>query len=281
MQILGYWGSNHLFNKVSHPQLFSLFALFFYFVEKAKQKLKKWHDKYSRTSRTSAPQGKTFNTLKPPPAVILVISCRPDTGKTIKRDLEGILLKQLVEREVDFSRLDAMELEAVQVKVNVLEMSVECRRPQGSGGVNGNRAGNSATAEARDLSASGGEAYVLKGLKEDVLSVTDFINRAIQKALCKDLQDKEEATLALTVQWSIQNVNGDWHEVSLHDNYMLEEAHMKNEVFVDMTAPDGMMVKINLKKQEATNCITGITYKVKRSESDTCMSQLVVFPFLL
>ncbi|XP_070785885.1 protein mono-ADP-ribosyltransferase PARP14-like isoform X2 [Enoplosus armatus] len=240
--------------------------------EKAKQKLKKWQDKYSRTSKTSAPQGKTFISIKPPPAVISVISCGPDTIRTIKTDLEGILQKQLVEREVDvdhFSRFDVMELEAVQAKVKVSEISLEYKRSQSSEGVNGNRAGNTARAEARDRSGSGEEIYVLKGLKEDVLGVIELVNRAIQKALCEDLQDKEEAMLALTVQWSIQDVNGAWNELSLHDNYVLEEAHVKKQVSVDMTALDSLLVKVNLKAQEATDWQTGITYKVKRSESET------------
>lgn len=251
-------------------------TLFSLFLEKAKQKLKKWHDKYSRTPTTSAPQGKTFISSKPPPAVINVIGCGPDTIRTIKKDLEGILQKQLVEREVDvhdFSRLDAMELEAVQAKVKVLGISLEHRRRQSSEGVNDNRAGNTARAEARDRSGSAKDVYVLKGLKEDVLSAIELVNKAIQKSLCEYLQDKEEAMLALTVQWSMY-VNEAWHELSLHDNYLLEEAHMKKQVSVDMTAPDGQMVAVNLRAQEATNWLTGFTYKVKRSESDASMSHL-------
>ncbi|XP_076580590.1 protein mono-ADP-ribosyltransferase PARP14-like [Chaetodon auriga] len=236
--------------------------------EKAKQMLKKWQDKYSRTSTTSAPEGKTFIFAKPLPAVISVIGCRPDSSRTVKRDLEEILQKQLVEREVDehsFSRLDVMELEAVQAKVKVLEISVEYRRRQSSEGVNVNRAGNT----AGDQSASARDVYVLKGLKEDVLSVTELVNRAIQKSLCRDLQHKEEAMLAFSVEWLIQDVNGDWHEVSLHDNYLLEEAHMRKQVSAEITAPDGTAVKVNLKANEATNWQTGTKYKVKRNEIGT------------
>ena len=236
------------------------------FLEKAKQKLKKWHDKYSRTSTSSAPQDKAFISSKPPPAVISVIGCGPDTIGTVKRDLEGILQKQLVEREVDvqdFSRLDAMELEAVQAKVKVLGISLEHRRRQSSEGVHG--AGNTARADV----------YVLKGLKEDVLSAIELVNKAIQKSLCEDLQDKEEAMLALTVQWSMY-VNEAWQELSLHDNYVLEEAHMKKQVFVEMKAPDGTMVRVNMRAQEATNGLTGLTYKVKRSESEAGMSHCVI-----
>ncbi|XP_078131653.1 protein mono-ADP-ribosyltransferase PARP14-like isoform X3 [Sander vitreus] len=237
--------------------------------EKAKQKLKKWQDRCSRASSTSAPQVETFTSSKPPPAVISVIGCGADTIRIIKRDLEGILQKQLVEREVDvheFSRLDAMELEAVQAKVKVYGISLEHKRRQSAEDVNGNRAGNI----ARDRSGSGREVYVLKGLKEDVLSVIELVNQVIQKALCEVLQGKEEAMLALNVQWSIQDINKAWHELSLHDNYVLEEAHMKKQVSVDMMAPDGK-VTVNLMAQEATNWLTGITYKVKRSESETTL----------
>lgn len=213
----------------------------------------------------------------PLPAVISVIGCSPDT-RTIARDLEGILQRQLVEREVDadsFSRLDTMELEAVQAKVKLLEISLGHISRQSPAGVTGSRAGNA----ARDQSGSGTDFYLLKGLKEDVLSVIELVNRAIQKALCQDLQDKNEAMLALDVQWSIQDMNGAWNEWTLHDNYLLEEAHMKKQVSVDMTAPNGMMVTVNLVAQKATNWQTGITYQVKRNEMKTSMLHFVVFTF--
>lgn len=209
--------------------------------------------------------------------MISVIGCSPDT-RTIEKDLEGILQRQLVEREVDvdsFSRLDAMELQAVQAKVKVLEISLGHRSRQSPAGVQGNRAGNT----ARDQSGSVTDVYVLKGLKEDVLSVIELVNRAIQKALCQDLQDKDEATLALDVQWSIQDTNGAWNELSLRDNYLLEEAHMKKQVSVDMTAPNGVMIKVNLMAQEATNWQTGVTYKIKKNETKTSMLHFVVFTF--
>lgn len=240
--------------------------------EKAKQKLKKWQYKYTKTSKTSTTQEKTFTSSKPPPAVLTVIGCGPDPIRTTKSALEGILQKQLAEREVDvhdFSKLDEMELEAVQAKVKVFGISLEYKNC--SEGVNGNRAGNTAGGEARDRSGSGREVYVLKGLKEDVLSVIELINRAIQKALCEDLQDKQEAMLALNVQWSIQDINKAWQELSLHENYKLEGAHMQKQVSVEMTTPDGMMVAVNLRTQEATNWLTGLTYKVKRSESETAL----------
>ncbi|KAE8279381.1 Poly [ADP-ribose] polymerase 14 [Larimichthys crocea] len=43
---------------------------------------------------------------------------------------------------------------------------------------------------------------------------------------------------------------------------------MNNEVSVDITAPDCTVVKVNLRTQDATNWLTGVTYKVKRHESE-------------
>ncbi|KAM9426420.1 protein mono-ADP-ribosyltransferase PARP14-like [Pholidichthys leucotaenia] len=234
--------------------------------EKAKKMLQKFQRLHSKLSPPSASHTKSLISLKPQPAVFSVIGRSPIITHTIQADLEDLLKKQLVEREVDvhhISRLDTMELDAVQAKVRLLGISLEHRRCQSS------ENGNAARSAARDR--SGKEVYVLKGLKEDVLTVQDLINRSIQNALCKDLQDKEEAMLALTVQWSVKDVNGEWQEVSLHENYMLEEAHSTNQLSVDIKAPDGMIVKINLKTQEATNPVTGMTHKVKRSKSEAAL----------
>ncbi|XP_062416187.1 protein mono-ADP-ribosyltransferase PARP14-like isoform X2 [Pungitius pungitius] len=232
--------------------------------EKAKQILKK----LSRTPKTPTAQGQTFMSSKPPPAVMSVISCGRETIGTVQRSLEGILQNQLVEREVDVdhvSRLDGMELEAVQAKVKVSGISLECRRrPQGE---NCNRGGNAA--RAGDPSGSGGEVYVLTGLPEEVSPVVELVNRATQKALCRELQDKEEAMIALVVQWSIRDEKGTWQELSLHDNYVLEDAHLKGKVSVDVTAQDGGELKVNLRAREATDWQTGVVYEVKRIESES------------
>ncbi|XP_039996555.1 kelch-like protein 33 isoform X2 [Xiphias gladius] len=162
-----------------------------------------------------------------------------------------------------------MELEAVLAKVSVLGISLEHRRHRRSESASGNRDGNTARAKARDRSGSGEEVYVLRGLKEDVLSVTELLNRAVHEILFEDLQDKKEAMLALTVQWSIQDVDGAWQELSLHDNYVLEDAHVNKKLSVDVMAPDRMMTEVNLRVNEAKNWQTGIIYKVKRSETET------------
>ncbi|CAJ1085947.1 protein mono-ADP-ribosyltransferase PARP14-like isoform X1 [Xyrichtys novacula] len=242
--------------------------------EKAMKLLKKLQNQ--RTAKASATPDKTFLSFKPPPVTMNVISCGgPQTIRTIKRDLEGFLQMQLVEKKVDvqdFSRLEPMELEAVQAKISLFAISLEYQRLQGSGRSDRNSTGNTARGETQSLSDSGREVYVLKGLKEDVLSVTELINKAIQKALCEDLQDKEEAMLALTTQWSILDpVCGAWQELSLHDNFLLEGAHSRNEVLVDVTAPDGMKVTVNVRAREATNWTTGATHKVKRSMSGTTL----------
>ncbi|KAM4537418.1 protein mono-ADP-ribosyltransferase PARP14-like isoform 2-T2 [Odontesthes bonariensis] len=231
--------------------------------EMAKQKLKKFQEKCSRTSAHSHSQGQSNLSSKPQPAVFRVISCGSDNIRNIKRDLEGILQKELIERVVgvhQFSRLDDMELDAVLGKVSVSGISLECQ--------SGSRAGDGVRSEARDRPGSGQEAYVLKGLKEDVLSVIELINRAFQKALHEDLQDKEEAMLALNIQWMIKDENGEWQEQSLHDNYRLEEAHEKKQVSVDLTKPDGRTFKVNLTALEATDWQKGTVYKVQRMETE-------------
>ncbi|KAM9718093.1 protein mono-ADP-ribosyltransferase PARP14-like [Menidia menidia] len=232
--------------------------------EKAKQQLKKLQERRSRATAPPNPQGRASLLAKPRPAVFYVISRGPGDVRNIKTDLEGILQKELIERVLDmhqFSRLDDMEMDAVLAKVNISEISLELQRHQGSDPQGGGRAGNTAG------SGSGQQAYVLKGLKEDVLSVVELIYRAFQKALHEDIQDKDEAMLALRVQWFIKDGN-EWLELSLHDNYRLEDAHSQKQVSVDISVPDGRKVKVNLRALEATDFSTGVKYKVKRFESE-------------
>lgn len=251
--------------------------------------LKKFHaSKRSQGSHSSlsTPPGPTIISWRPPPAVLCVVGYSSITIMNVKRDLEAILQQQLTEREVDwqdFCRLEVMELEAVQAKARLLGVSLEPRRGQSNESIDGNRVGpggeGRAGAGAGDQSESGAKVfYVLKGLKEDVLSVNELVDKALRRALHGDLQEKEEAVLALSVQWSMQDQHGVWQELSLHANYLLEEAHVKKDVSVDVEGPDGMKVKVNLKKQEATDWQTGHTYKVKRSET---ASMALLFLLLL
>ncbi|XP_035004862.2 protein mono-ADP-ribosyltransferase PARP14-like isoform X2 [Hippoglossus stenolepis] len=238
--------------------------------EKAKQILKKMREKGSRALSSSAPQGKTISS-KPQPAVLSVICCGPDIIDAIERDLEGPLQKQLIEREVkrhDFSSLDDMELEAVLAKVRGFGISLELRSHQSSESA---RSGVTTRAEARNRSAAAEEIYVLRGLKEDVLSTTELINRAIHEALYKDLQDKKEAMLAYNVQWLIQDAEEGWQELSLHENFLLEDAHVNKQVCAEVTARDATVLRVNLRALEATNWQTGQTFKVKRSETGTTL----------
>uniref|UniRef100_A0A3Q0SRL0 Poly [ADP-ribose] polymerase n=1 Tax=Amphilophus citrinellus TaxID=61819 RepID=A0A3Q0SRL0_AMPCI len=72
--------------------------------------------------------------------------------------------------------------------------------------------------------------------------------------------------VALNVQWSLKDKNGEWQEVSLHDNYKLEYAYSQNQKF-DMVAPDGSRMIADPKAREARNVMTGITLSLKRTES--------------
>ena len=250
----------------------SLFCLLC--VEKAQQVLRKMLEKSSRASSSSAPQGKSIWS-QPQPAVLSVIGCGPDIAGAIQRDLEGPLQKQLIEREVstrDFSSLDDMELEAVLAKVRGFGISVELRSRQSSGSARAKRSGVTARAAK--------EMYVLRGLKEDVLSTTELINRAIHDALYKDLQDRKEAMMAYHVQWLIQDAEEVWQELSLHENFLLEEAHLNKQVSAEVTARDATVLGVNLKALEATNWQTGQKFKLKRSETVTSTSHLLDFRFI-
>ncbi|XP_017296327.1 protein mono-ADP-ribosyltransferase PARP14 [Kryptolebias marmoratus] len=234
--------------------------------ENARQKLKMLQEKCSVTfSTSSASQSQSFISSKPQPAVLRVISCGQDINKSIKTDLEEFLQKALLERTVDvheFSKLNAMEMDAVLARISLAGISLDHKKHQSSQRVN-------VGLGERDQSGSGKDVYVLKGLAEDVLSVTELINKAVHKALEDDLKDKEEAMMALTVQWGIKDDSGEWQELNLRDNYMLENAHLTKQVSVEMETPDTRMVRVNLKTLEATDWVTGKTYKLKRTESQT------------
>ncbi|XP_013883779.1 poly [ADP-ribose] polymerase 14 [Austrofundulus limnaeus] len=234
--------------------------------EIALQKLKMLHRRCAVTfSTTSESQDQSFLSSKPQPVVLHVIGCGQDINKTIKTDLEELLQKQLLERSVnvhELSKLSNMETDAVMAEIKVFGVSLEHQKHQSSGTAN-------AGFGRRDRPGSRKEVYLLKGLKEDVLSVIELINKAVQKALEEDLRAKEVAMVALTIQWAIKDANGEWQELTLHDNYMLENARSTNQVSVDMETPDARTVTVNLIKFEATDLLTGKTYKLKRNESNT------------
>uniref|UniRef100_A0A3Q2U7S6 Poly [ADP-ribose] polymerase n=1 Tax=Fundulus heteroclitus TaxID=8078 RepID=A0A3Q2U7S6_FUNHE len=197
-------------------------------LNKARQQLKKIGKKCSRLSAGLSKSDQSFMSLKPQPTVLRVISCGPDVTKAVKRDLELIVQQELFERTVDvhsFHKLDAMELDAVQAKIKVTGISLEHKTIA------------SGTSRGRDRSGSGQDVYVLKGLKEDVLSVTELINQSVQRALEEDLTEKEEALCALTIQWAMKDDNGEWQELSLRENYMLEDANSQEKVHTMFTLP--------------------------------------------
>lgn len=73
--------------------------------------------------------------------------------------------------------------------------------------------------------------------------------------------------MALNVQWSMEGQGGSWMELGLGANYCLENGHLTRQVSVDVEGPDGVKVKVNLRNKEATDWLTGRTYKVKREEA--------------
>uniref|UniRef100_A0A8C5DKP9 Poly [ADP-ribose] polymerase n=1 Tax=Gouania willdenowi TaxID=441366 RepID=A0A8C5DKP9_GOUWI len=237
--------------------IYGMTLFIFAFLEKAKEKLQK-QNRLSRSMASLAPESLTNISFKPPPAEFTVISCGPSVIQSLHKDLVQVLQKQIIERKVgvaSFLRLNDMEEAAVLAKVKSLGISLELTQRQ-------NAAAGNATKEE--------DMYVLRGLNKDVLSVLELINQAVQNALSEDLQAKEEATLALTVQWSIKDNDGSWHELSLRDNYSLEEAQLDGQPFVDVLNVAGIKFRVDVGAKTATD-VSGQNYEVKRVESETAL----------
>lgn len=216
----------------------------------------------------------------PPPAVLCVIGSGSDTiAASVKRDLEAILQQQLTEKEVDgkdFYRLDTTELETVQVQVRSLGVSLETVRAQSEESVEETGAG--AGVGGRGQSGLEGEvSYVLRGLKEDVLSVNELVDKVLKRRHHRDLQGEEETMLTQTVQWLMQDQSGAWRELGLYANYLLEQAHLDKTMSVEIKGLHGKKMKVNLEKQEATDWQTAFIYKVKREET----TGMKLFVFIL
>ncbi|KAF6717731.1 Poly [ADP-ribose] polymerase 14 [Oryzias melastigma] len=228
--------------------------------ERAVHKVKKrLHMKRSKSLSASEPKFLVSPELHP--VVFTVISLGSDVIKNIKTDLESTLQKNLFESKVvvqNFSWLGDMELDAVRAKMAIYGISVELQK-------------NQRLETTGDRSQKSDEqVYVLKGLKEDVLCVTDLINSSVQQALHQELQEKEEYEVFLIVQWSIKNLQDVWEELSPSNNYKLEKAHQSGEVSVEISALDREL-KVNMTKQEATDWKTGITFELKRVEPTSAL----------
>ncbi|XP_029610115.1 protein mono-ADP-ribosyltransferase PARP14-like [Salmo trutta] len=229
--------------------------------ERAQQILKKkLRIGFSSPSHGSLPPphalpGLTITPWRPPPVVLSVVGRGADAIRGARRELEAILQNQLTQRDVkgeDLCMLGEVELQAVQKNAKVLGVSLEQGRVQRAGGVE----------------AGAGEGfYVLQGLKEDVLSVREVLDNALNGALRRELQERNEALMALSVQWSMCRHGDVWEELGMHDNYHLEQAHRRGDVSAELDVPDLSKVRVNLKNNMATDWRTGCTYNMKREES--------------
>lgn len=116
--------------------------------------------------------------------VLSVVGRGADAIRGARRELEAILQNQLTQRDVkgeDLCMLGEVELQAVQKNAKVLGVSLELGRVQRAGGVEAGAGVGAATGEG---------FYVLRGLKEDVLSVREVLDSALSGALHRELQDR-------------------------------------------------------------------------------------------
>ncbi|KAL0970100.1 hypothetical protein UPYG_G00237140 [Umbra pygmaea] len=205
-------------------------------------------------SRTypSAPPGLTITPWRPAPAILSVVGSDAEAIDRAKQELEKTMEKQLTKRQVkgeDLWMLREEELQVVQVEAKALGVSLELRE----GGLE---------AGAEEV------LYIIQGLKEDVLSVREVLDSALSGGLRRYMQEREEAMVALRVQWSMCSRKGHWVELDLHTNYVLEMAYDKEVVAAEVRGLDGGNVKVNLKTKIATDWSTGYTYEMKREESE-------------
>ncbi|XP_071001049.1 protein mono-ADP-ribosyltransferase PARP14-like [Oncorhynchus clarkii lewisi] len=158
--------------------------------ERAQQILKKkLRISFSSPSHGSLPPphtlpGLTITPWRPPPVVLSVVGRGADAIRGARRELEAILQNQLTQRDVkgeDLCMLGEVELQAVQKNAKVLGVSLELGRVQRAGGVEAGAGVGAATGEG---------FYVLRGLKEDVLSVRELLDSALSGALHRELQDR-------------------------------------------------------------------------------------------
>ncbi|XP_036072515.1 protein mono-ADP-ribosyltransferase PARP14-like [Oryzias melastigma] len=219
-----------------------------------------------RSKSLSASEPKFLLSPELHPVALGVITLGSDVIKNIKTDLEATLQKNLFESKVvvqNLSWLGDTELYAVRTKMALYGLSVELRK-------------NQRLQTTGDRSQKSDEqVYVLKGLKEDVLCVTDVINKAVQQALHQKLQEKEEYEVSLNVQWSIKNLKGVWEDLSESNNYKLKKAHQNREDSVEISVLHRKLM-VNMTKKEATDWQTGFTFQLKRFLADAKPERRIV-----
>ncbi|XP_021333371.1 protein mono-ADP-ribosyltransferase PARP14 isoform X1 [Danio rerio] len=105
---------------------------------------------------------------------------------------------------------------------------------------------------------SSGE-WVVKGLRDGVNEVA----RLIQDALRRQVREKEQDNLFTQVTWCILGVRGIWQKVPEEANHKLERADV-NDGIVDA---QGVKWTVDIKKMEATACVSGQVTALKRLEN--------------
>ncbi|KAL4618292.1 poly ADP-ribose polymerase 14-like [Arapaima gigas] len=196
----------------------------------------------------------TLASLHPLPAVVCVTGPGQQALQGVHRDLEAVMQKQLYERELDAEELAQLSLEDLaslveQAKERELSLQQEWR---GEG------------------TATSPRPYVVRGLKEEVLEFCEAFHQGMRRAACRKLQEREELLIFLSVNWMIISPSGEWKEMELKDNYILEQKYQEdNGSVVNIDCPKGEVLTVDLRKMEATYRNSGLTSQVKRMEQHT------------
>ncbi|KAM4565197.1 protein mono-ADP-ribosyltransferase PARP14-like [Fundulus diaphanus] len=97
----------------------------------------------------------------------------------------------------------------------------------------------------------------------NVTKTMEDLNRIVLQELSEE-KDKEKVMLTVSTEWAIIDDNGELRDLCL----LNKEAPLDKED-VDMLTQDSRMFKVNLKAGEATECLTGKTYKLKNMATET------------
>ncbi|MBN3299572.1 PAR14 polymerase, partial [Amia calva] len=188
---------------------------------------------------------RSFSTPNVPfnPAVLDVIGRKREDVRKAREELESIFEKLLCEREIveeEVSMLADEDIDQILKRATSLKVTITPGRRLG--------------------------IHIIRGLKEEVLDVVELVKSSQNKSLLKQVEERQQALMAMSVRWSFENPSG-WHTFDLEANYLLEISYQKKDGPVNVSDGQGDMLRVDLDRKEATSWLTSQTYRVCRKEN--------------
>lgn len=220
--------------------------------------MKKIRQTFKKSKQES--HGLRLSSLHPPPAIFCVTGPGLEAIGKVQGDLKNVLQKQLCENELKSDELEQLtqaELDSVIDKAQGLELSIKEARPEQAGDTR--------------------RSYVVRGLKEEVWQFLQEVRQMVSIAFRRMLQEREEELVAVSVKWSIGNPGGQWQDLEKEANYIIEKEYFNNGATCDIDGPGEAKLKVDIRKKQAIQYITGRTYQLKRIEVSAGENYLLLF----